>query len=170
MTLKQAFEFLKITPTYDKAKIKKAYLHMVKIYHPDKMRDKSNEEREKIIYQINDAYNIILTKIEGGDAATNKIADQSFNFEYEGLEGINNDDYQSQNDEIIDMLFTGNAQPQSEVETQTVYINIDEAKTGIQKNVQSIFNELITLNIPPNTEDGHIIVQDGNCFEIKIKK
>lgn len=169
MTLPEAFKILQISPTYDKKQLKKAYLKMVKIYHPDKMRDATSQEREQIIYRINDAYNFVLAKINGEDDDSLAKAGDSFKFNYQGFDNLQDDAYANKQNDIIDMLFSDHHQNNLGPDSQKIIISANEAQTGVTKRVKTEFNEIVTLEILPNTPDGHMIVQDGNCFEIKIK-
>jgi molecular chaperone DnaJ len=59
------YELLKITPDATADEVKSAYRQLVKVYHPDKADPFMKNYNEQVIKLINDAYDRLITSIEG---------------------------------------------------------------------------------------------------------
>lgn len=180
--MKNYYEILNIPETASAVDIKHAYRNLSMKYHPDKNKNKSKSECERIITQINNAYDVL------GDIELRNNYDESLNFntintdlvvhstQSQNSRNINNsnsDMYQSPNKlrpivnincELnihISKIMTGSIEP------TTITRNIYQTQYNTNSELCQTETETIYVPIPKGTDTGEIIIipKKGNIYE-----
>ena len=180
--MKTYYEILNIPETASAVDIKHAYRNLSMKYHPDKNKNKSKSECERIITQINNAYDVL------GDNELRNNYDESLNFNTintdlvvhstqshnsRNINNSNSDMYQSPNKlrpivnincELnihISKIMTGSIEP------TTITRNIYQTQYNTNSELCQTENETIYVPIPKGTDTGEIIIipKKGNIYE-----
>ena len=127
--MKTLYEILEVSETASKEIIEKAYKVLVKRYHPDLQPQDKKENAEKIMKQINEAYNVLI------DDAKRKAYDEELKQSREEQQAsYYNSSYQNENSSYQNE--NNNYQNSNNVNEQ--YNNADQYKKARTKNAGRI--------------------------------
>ena len=97
--MKTLYEILEVSETASKEIIEKAYKVLVKRYHPDLQPQDKKENAEKIMKQINEAYNVLIddAKRKAYDEELKQSREEQQNSYYNSSYQNENNNYQNSN-------------------------------------------------------------------------